>query len=317
MLYIYDTTSLTDSDIANAYSNWVGQDVAKLGNSSFGECEYQAWLDGSMKIDDNLFMQAAAQGQTMFASTGDTGSSCALAPTNGVPASGPPMVSYPAASPWVIGVGGTSVVSGSPSATYVGEAAWNSGGGGISQFENSTSWQQQTLPTSTGLAATNLRGLPDIAMAADADTGAYIVYGQNIPGVGRLHHGLRGRRNQRSVAARDGLVRAPDVGARQRARLRRAAAVPQLSRTGEQRDGGVRPAADRGARRLPRHHHRRQRRVHGAPRLRLYDGSRYVRHLGDERPDRIVTIAARVRPEPTADARPRDPLLRASAASAW
>ena len=188
-LYIYDTSSLTDSDIANAYDSWVSQDVAQLGNSSFGECEYTPWLDGAMKIDDDLFMQAAAQGQTMFASTGDTGSSCALAPTNGVPGSGPPMVSYPASSPWVVGVGGTSVVSGSPSATYVGEAAWNSGGGGISQFENSTSWQQQATPNSTGLAATNLRALPDIAMAADANTGAYWVYGQNIPGLGSCSSG--------------------------------------------------------------------------------------------------------------------------------
>ena len=189
MLYIYATTSLADSDIANAYSSWVGQDVAQLGNSSFGECEYQANLDGAMKIDDNLFMEAAAQGQTMFAAAGDSGSACALAPTNGVPASGPPLVNYPAASPWVVGVGGTSVMSGSPNATYVGEVAWNSGGGGLSQFENSTGWQQEVIPTSTGLAATNLRGVPDIAMAADADTGAYFVYGQNIPGVGACSTG--------------------------------------------------------------------------------------------------------------------------------
>jgi pseudomonalisin len=183
-LYIYATTSLTDSDIANAYSTWVGQNVAQLGNSSFGECEYQAFLDGSMKVDDHLFMQAAAQGQTMFASTGDTGSSCALAPTNGVPASGPPMVSFPAVSPWVVGVGGTSVVANAADASYAGEAAWNAGGGGLSQFENSSSWQQAVIPSSTGLAATNLRGLPDIAMAADAFTGAYLVYGPNIPALG-------------------------------------------------------------------------------------------------------------------------------------
>jgi pseudomonalisin len=183
-LYIYATTSLTDSDIANAYSSWVGQNVAQLGNSSFGECEYQAFLDGSMKVDDHLFMQAAAQGQTMFASTGDTGSSCALAPTNGAPGSGPPMVSFPAVSPWVVGVGGTSVVANAADASYAGEAAWNAGGGGLSQFENSTSWQQAVIPSSTGLAATNLRGLPDIAMAADAFTGAYLVYGPNIPALG-------------------------------------------------------------------------------------------------------------------------------------
>src|SRR5947209_6200231 len=50
-LTIYATTSLSDSDIANAYSKWVGDDSAQLGNSSFGECEYWAWLDGSMKVD--------------------------------------------------------------------------------------------------------------------------------------------------------------------------------------------------------------------------------------------------------------------------
>jgi subtilase family serine protease len=184
MLYIYDTTSLSDSDIANSYSKWVGDNLAQLGNSSFGECEYQAFLDGAMKVDDHLFMQAAAQGQTMFVSTGDTGAACALAPTNGAPMSGPPMVEYPAASPYVVGVGGTTVVSNASDSSYAGEVAWNAGGGGLSQFENSTSWQQAVLPSSTGLAATNLRGLPDIAMAADAFSGAYNIYGPNVPGVG-------------------------------------------------------------------------------------------------------------------------------------
>ncbi len=185
MLYIYATTSLTDSDIANAYSQWVKQDVAQTGNSSFGECEYQAYLDGAMKVDDNLFMQAAAQGQTMFASSGDTGSSCALAPTNGVPGSGPPMVSYPAASPYANAVGGTSVVRNTNDANYVGEAAWNSGGGGLSQFENATSWEEPVQVTTGILAAGNLRGVPDIAMAGDANAGAYRVYGgPNVPLLG-------------------------------------------------------------------------------------------------------------------------------------
>jgi subtilase family serine protease len=184
MLYIYATTSLTDSDVANMYNSWVGQNVAQLGNSSFGECEYQAWLDGSMKIDDNLFMQAAAQGQTMFVSTGDTGASCALAPTNGAPMSGPPMVEYPAVSPYAVGVGGTSAVANAADASYAGEAAWNAGGGGLSQFENATDWQKRSQILPSGPAVTNLRGLPDIAMTADAVAGAYRVYGANIPGVG-------------------------------------------------------------------------------------------------------------------------------------
>ncbi|MEA2719799.1 MAG: pseudomonalisin [Candidatus Eremiobacteraeota bacterium] len=183
-LYIYATTSLSDSDIANEYSKWVGDDVAQLGNSSFGECEYSAWLDGAMKVDDHLFMQAAAQGQTMFVSTGDTGASCALAPTNGAPMSGPPMVEYPATSPYAVGVGGTTVVSNASDSSYAGEVAWNAGGGGLSQFENATDWEKRSQILPSGPAVTNLRGLPDIAMAADAFSGAYNVYGPNIPGVG-------------------------------------------------------------------------------------------------------------------------------------
>lgn len=174
-LYLYDTTSLTDSDIANEYSHWESDNLAQLGNSSFGECEYNAYLDGSMKADDQVLMFAAAHGQTMFASSGDTGSSCALAPTNGVPASGPPMVSFPASSPWVVAVGGTTVLSNNDE-TYLGETAWNSGGGGLSQFENASLWSQPVQLTTGIVAAGNLRGVPDIAMAADANSGAYLVY---------------------------------------------------------------------------------------------------------------------------------------------
>lgn len=189
MLYLYVATSLTDSDIALTYNKWVSQNLARTGNSSFGECEYSAFLDGALKVDDNLFMQAAAQGQTMFASTGDVGSSCPVVGTNGVPGSGPPMVSYPAASPWVVAVGGTSVIRDATDGHYVGETAWDAGGGGLSQFENGTSWEFLEQPVQVGAAATNLRGLPDIALAADAFAGAYEVYGTNIPGVGDCSSG--------------------------------------------------------------------------------------------------------------------------------
>jgi subtilase family serine protease len=176
-LYIYDTTSLTDSDVANEYNRWESDNLAQLGNSSFGECEYQAYLDGAMKADDQTMMFAAAHGQTMFASSGDTGSSCALAPTNGAPGSGPTMVEYPAASPWIVAVGGTTATSNNDE-TYMGETAWNAGGGGLSQFENATSWEQPVQITTGILAAGNLRGVPDISMAADPNAGGYLVYVQ-------------------------------------------------------------------------------------------------------------------------------------------
>ena len=108
-LYIYVATSLTDSDLARAINQFAAQDVAKSGSASLGECDVLPYLDGSMTVDDIAFAEAAVQGQTFFASSGDTGSACAVAPTNGVPGAGAPDVEYPASSPYVLGVGGTTL----------------------------------------------------------------------------------------------------------------------------------------------------------------------------------------------------------------
>jgi pseudomonalisin len=133
-LYIYDTTSLTDQDTALEFNRWAHDDLAQVANASFGICEFFPYLDGTMVADDQVFLEAAAQGQTMFSSTGDTGSFCSVG-TNGVPA-GAPIVEYPATSPYVIGVGGTTLVT-NKNGTYNSEVAWYAGGGGISQFEYS------------------------------------------------------------------------------------------------------------------------------------------------------------------------------------
>jgi pseudomonalisin len=170
-IYLYDTTSLTDSDIALEYNHWVTDDLAKVGNSSFGGCEFGPYLDGSMLVDDEILLQGAAQGQTMFASSGDTGSFCSVGNPNGVPG-GPPFVEYPAASPYTVSVGGTTLASMSDG-SYQGEAGWDAGGGGISQFEYSPAWQQSVQPAdATGVVG--FRGVPDIAMDADLQTGMMI-----------------------------------------------------------------------------------------------------------------------------------------------
>src|SRR5207253_3117511 len=72
-LYVYHTTTLSDSDIALEYSRWVNDNLTQAGNSSFGEPESVAFADGAMVVDDEELNQAAAQGMTMFASTGDNG----------------------------------------------------------------------------------------------------------------------------------------------------------------------------------------------------------------------------------------------------
>lgn len=170
-LYIYDTTSLTDQDTTLEFNRWATDDLAQIGNASFGICEFFPYLDGSMVADDQVFLEAAAQGQTMFSSTGDTGSFCSVG-TNGVPA-GAPFVGYPATSPYVIGVGGSTLLT-NKNGGYTKEIAWYAGGGGVSQFEYSPYWQSPVVPTNNGLPVT-LRAIPDISMDADPNTGA-IVY---------------------------------------------------------------------------------------------------------------------------------------------
>lgn len=178
-LYLYTTTSLSDSDLALEFSKWVTDNVTRAASASLGECEVFPYVDGSMLVDDMTFLEGAVQGQTFFASSGDSGSFCAVAPTNGVPA-GAPLVEYPASSPYVIGVGGTTLLT-NANGNYNTEISWDAGGGGVSQFEGSPFWQAAAVKT---LGTANLRGVPDIAMDADPETGA-LIYVNGVPeGIG-------------------------------------------------------------------------------------------------------------------------------------
>jgi subtilase family serine protease len=172
-LLVYDTTSLTDSDVALMFNKFAHQNQAKAGSASFGLCEEFAFLDGSMLVDDEVFLEAAAQGQTVFASTGDNGSACPVgAAANGVPLSGAPgTVLYPASSPYVTAVGGTTLFTNSDF-TYNNEIGWVAGGGGTSAFEISPFWQSPVSPTSAVG-----KGVPDVSMDADIASGALTYIG--------------------------------------------------------------------------------------------------------------------------------------------
>ncbi len=186
-LYLYDASSLSNADLTVSFNAFAAQNVAKAASASFGECEFAAALDGSMLADDNAFMEAAAQGQTVFASSGDTGGFCPVgAAVNGVPA-GAPDVSYPASSPWVVGVGGTTLVT-NTDGSYQDEVAWVAGGGGPSLFEAPPASQSGVAPpagTLCGAVAVACgRGVPDVAMDADPNSGANVYVGGQPVGVG-------------------------------------------------------------------------------------------------------------------------------------
>jgi pseudomonalisin len=179
-LYIYDVGSLDDSDIGLEFNQWASQDLAKAASASFGECEELPEQDGLMTANDEIMAEAAAQGQTMFASSGDTGGQdCAVESTNGVPESGLPEVNYPCSSEYIVCVGGTSLFTNSDG-SYDQELGWYSGGGGISTFEKAPTWQSCVVPSS----AAGYRGVPDIAMDGDANTGAEVYVSGSPEGVG-------------------------------------------------------------------------------------------------------------------------------------
>lgn len=145
----------------------------------------------------------------MFASSGDTGSFCPVeVGANGVPA-GAPLVNWPAASSYVAAVGGTTLLTQSDG-SYQGEATWYSGGGGVSQFEYSPVWETKAQPVSSN--GGNFRGVPDVAMDGDLQTGMILYttdFGWTIIGGTSLASPLAAGAYARFLQSHSGLGFAP------------------------------------------------------------------------------------------------------------
>ncbi|MDB5986114.1 MAG: putative protease [Nevskia sp.] len=162
-MIFYDTTSLSNANITAAYNKAVVDNVAKVINVSLGECETSAQGDGTVAADDQIFQTAVAQGQTFSVSTGDSGShECSVLLKTRSNAK----QSYPATSPYVVAVGGTSLYT-NTDGSYNSETAWSGGGGGPSVVESKPSYQGSIVSGS-------MRGVPDISLDADPNTGAII-----------------------------------------------------------------------------------------------------------------------------------------------
>jgi pseudomonalisin len=177
-LDVYVGPSLSDDDILTTINRWVTDDIAKQGSFSAGECDLLSYVSGFTSGLDTVLEQADAQGQTMFFSSGDTGSQCAaVTGVNGVPA-GLPDTSYPASSPYGIGVGGTTVLS----PTGPTEISWYAGGGGLSPIEPAASFQSAT--TVLGVAPLVRRGVPDVSLDADPESGYDVIVSGTEEGIG-------------------------------------------------------------------------------------------------------------------------------------
>lgn len=159
----FDAASVGDADLTTAYNSAVTDDVAKVINMSFGECENQAQSDGAAAADDQIFMEAVADDQTFSAAAGDYGADECVGIVSD---------SYPASSPYVTSVGGTELFT-TGTTTWANETVWNDAygatGGSPSTFEPQPSWQNGVGQN----AGHTTRGVADIAFDASPNSGAY------------------------------------------------------------------------------------------------------------------------------------------------
>jgi subtilase family serine protease len=163
-LVLYDGVSLNDPDIySTLYLALTDQvNAPPIINVSLGECENDARASG-LVASDVLFQAAQSQGRTFSVASGDFGADgCGNGGTT-------PW--YPASSPYVLAVGGTTLSATPLLNFWVGETAWKGTGGSPSTFEPIPPWQRGV----TGITNLTYRAVPDIAYDADTNSGALIV----------------------------------------------------------------------------------------------------------------------------------------------
>ena len=134
------------------------QSDAHVVTVSWGTCERGSASE--MPILNALFAQARAEGQQWFFASGDTGSDgCRDKTGNKILSAG-----WPASSPNVVGVGGTTVSSATA------ETAWTGAGGGVSESLDKPAYQTGVTP------ADSSRDEPDVAAIAGGS--GVIIYDQ-------------------------------------------------------------------------------------------------------------------------------------------
>ncbi|WIG59094.1 MAG: Chitinase [Ktedonobacterales bacterium] len=161
--------------VNDTYNKIVTDNIAKVASTSWGLCEASSG-NTELQALNNIFTQAASQGQAIFAAAGDSGAyDCN--DTNLA-------VDSPADDPNVVGVGGTNLQTGT-GGSYTSESVWSNpsdtsrspkgagGGGGLSTYFSKPSYQ--TGPGTTNSYSNGMRQVPDVSADADPNSG-YSVY---------------------------------------------------------------------------------------------------------------------------------------------
>ena len=157
--------------------------LGKIISQSWGATENTLFTTAGRQIFEDferLYQAAAQQNVTVLASTGDSGS--ANVDINGTTYPFPTVI-FPASSPLVTAVGGTSLYA-DTSGKYQSETVWKNGlgagGGGVSQHFSEPLYQKLLL-NSAQKSLRNHRGIPDVAYNADPNT-PILIYAGFVPG---------------------------------------------------------------------------------------------------------------------------------------
>ena len=146
---------------SNSFGDLLGGVQAAI--SSGASVVSMSWTVGEFSGETSYDNRFASNNVSFVAAAGDSGTG----------------VAYPAASQFVIGVGGTSLTL-DANGNYLSETAWNGSGGGLSSVEHEPLFQAQFgIPDDSR----GRRGAPDVSYNANPGTGYAIYDSVGISGV--------------------------------------------------------------------------------------------------------------------------------------
>lgn len=159
LVYVSDT-----SDVS-IFNKMATDNIAKSLACSWG------WSPADPNSDDPIFKEFAAQGQTLFVASGDSGAYRTQS-----------RYVYPADDAYVISVGGTNLTTTSAGGPWKSETVWPDSGGGISPNRIAIPSYQKTtgVITTANKGSKVYRNAPDVA--AEANTDNYICYNGTCAG---------------------------------------------------------------------------------------------------------------------------------------
>ncbi len=160
-ILLVEAKSASDADLIETAVPWAASQPGVVAVSmSFSGSEFS----GENTLDSYFTTPAGHAGVTFLAATGDSGT----------PAG------YPAYSPNVVAVGGTTLNTDS-SGDYISETGWSGSGGGISEYESLPSYQSGSYQNGSVTQTTTMRTAPDVSMDADPNTGVAVYDSYDYP----------------------------------------------------------------------------------------------------------------------------------------